>query len=255
MGGLSVMEIIEKLRQQFGELVSLEEVSDGVMRIYAPFFYEDGDMLSMYLQRKPDGGFLIRDYGNTLMRISYTFDIDTENKRNVLNNIIQSNYGRLDDTELLIDSGLDALPQSIFQFSQLLAKVSNIELLQRQVVKSLFYDYLNEFINATFSNYAIKKNIAPTEDGELIVDYKFDMPRPLFVFGVNGDIKASKVVISCLYFQKNKLPFRSLVVHEDFEGGLNSFYRRQITNTVDKQFTSLDEFKSSGSDYISREIA
>jgi hypothetical protein len=199
-----IMDIMEKLHQQFGELVSLEEVSDGVMRIYAPFFHEDGDMLSMYLQRKPDGGFLIRDYGNALMRVSYTFDLDTENKRNVLTNIVKSNCGQLDDTELLIETDFNTLPQSIFQFSQLVAKVSNIDLLQRQVVRSLFYDYLNEFISVNFFNYKIKRNAMPTEDRELIVDYRFDAARPLFVFGVNGDVKASKVIISCLSFQKSK---------------------------------------------------
>lgn len=249
------MQIIERLRQQFGELITLEDLPDGVMRIYAPFFHEDGDMLSMYLQQMPDGNFLIRDYGNTLMRVSYTFDIDTENKRNVLNNIVKSNQGRLDDTELCLESNINTLPQSILQFSQLVAKISNIDLLQRHVVQSLFYDYLDEFIDKNFSNYKVYKDFTPVDDRELIVDYKFEATRPLFVFGVNGETKASKVVISCLSFQKNKIPFRSIVVHNDFDSGISSFYRNQITNMADKQFTSLNEFKAIGFDYVSREIA
>lgn len=76
----------------------------------------------------------------------------------------------------------------------------------------------------------------------------------MFIFGVNENTKASKVVISCLSFQKQKIPFRSLIVHEDFDG-LSSFYRNQITNMADKQFTSLDDFRTEGLDYISRELA
>jgi hypothetical protein len=137
----------------------------------------------------------------------------------------------------------------------LVAKISNIDLLQRHVVQSLFYDYLDEFIDKNFSDYKIYKDFTPVDDRELVVDYKFEATRPLFIFGVNGETKASKVVISCLSFQKNKIPFRSIVVHNDFNSGISSFYRNQITNMADKQFTSLNEFKAIGFDYVSREIA
>ena len=83
------MEIMNRLRQQFGELISLENIDPNVMRIYAPFFHEDGDMMSMYLETMPDGTFLLRDFGNTLMRVSYTFDIDSDNKQLILNNIVK----------------------------------------------------------------------------------------------------------------------------------------------------------------------
>lgn len=86
------------------------------------------------------------------------------------------------------------------------------------------------------------------------IPIKTEGSKPLFVFGVNENTKASKVVISCLSFQKQKIPFRSLIVHEDFDG-LSSFYRDQITNMADKQFTSLDDFRAEGIDYISRELA
>ena len=102
--------------------------------------------------------------------------------------------------------------------------------------------------------YNIIRNFAPTKDKQLLVDYKIEGSRPLFIFGVNENTKASKVVISCLTFQKQKLPFRSLVIHEDF-GTLSSFYRNQITNAADKQFTSLEDFKAEGLEYIQREYA
>ena len=135
------MELLRRLQDQFGRLVSVEEVEPHILRIYAPLFHEDGDMMSMYLDTSAgDDGLALRDFGNALMRVSYTFDIDTENKRNVLNAIVKSNQ------------------------------------------------------------------------------------------------------------------FRSLVVHEDFDG-LTSFYRNQLTNAVDKQYTTFDDFKDNGLAYIQRELA
>ena len=72
--------------------------------------------------------------------------------------------------------------------------------------------------------------------------------------GKNENRKASKVIISCLSFQQKKIPYRSLIIHEDFEG-LSSFYRNQITNAADKQFATLDDFRTGGMEYIERELA
>lgn len=248
------MELIEIIHKQFGNLISLEEIETNVWRLYAPFFHEDGDMFSIYIQVDCNGHLVLRDFGNTLMRVSYTFNIDTPKKQDILSNIVKSNYGILDDGELILETDFDKLPQSILQYSQLISKVSNIDILRRETVKSLFYEYLDEYMATNLKKYNLIKNFAPTKDKQLVVDYKIPGTRPLFVFGVNENTKASKVVISCLNFQKQKLPFRSLIIHEDF-GTLSSFYRNQITNAVDKQFTSLEDFKAEGLDYIERECA
>lgn len=251
------MNIQERLQKEFGTQIALEEIAPNTMRIYAPFFHEDGDMFSMYLEIHNDSTILLRDFGNTLMRVSYTFEIDSQNKINVLNNIVKSNYGNYDDGELFISTTLDHLPQDIFQFSQLVAKVSSIDLLRRETIKSLFFERLDGFMSDQLKNYGYLQNYQPTRDKQLLVDYHIPSSasgiKPLFIFGVNENTKASKVVISCLSFQKQRVPFRSVIIHEDFES-LSSFYRNQITNTADKQFTSLDEFQAEGTDYIAREL-
>lgn len=249
------MNISGILQEQFGKMVSLEEINSNTMRVYAPFFHEDGDMISMYLDINENGKIRIRDFGNTLMRVSYTFDIDTVNKQNILTNIVNSNYGTLIDGELSIDTDVEHLSNSIFQYSQLIAKVSNIDILRNEVVKSMFYDYLDDFIFDAFKDYNVDAKFTPLADKELVVDYRLpsEGAKPIFIFGVNKDTKASKVVISCLTFQKLHIPFRSLIVHEDFNG-LSVFNRNQITNAADKQFASLDDFTTDGVDYIKREL-
>ena len=248
------MTIQDVIKLNMGKQVDLEPVETDVLRLYAPFFHEDGDMYSIYLEKQGERVF-VRDYGNTLMRVSYTFEINTENKKRVLNNIVKSNLGTLDDGELIMETTINELPQTIYQYSQLVAKVSNIDILGREVVRSLFYDYLREFVLTSLTEYKVLENHIPTSDKELVVDYVIPASKPLFLFGVNDDVKASRATISCLKFQNERLPFRSVIVHEDFDGKLSVFNRNQITNASDKQFTSLDQFKNEGLAYIKREIA
>lgn len=248
------MTIQNDLRGAFGNNSGLEQIQKNVFRLYAPFFHEDGDMYSIYLETG-EAGVTIRDYGNTLMRVSYTFDVSTPKKQTVLRNIVESNLGELDDGELLIhaDPDRDKVMEAIYQYAQLVAKVSNIDILSRETVKSMFYDYLNDFVMSGLQNFRVERGFHPTNDRELEVDYMIQGgSRPIYLFGVNGDTKASRTVISCLTFQKKAIPFRSVIVHEDLNA-LTGFNRRQITNVSDKQFFTFPDFKEQGADYLARE--
>jgi len=247
------MTMQEALKGYFGKYAGLEQVGAGVYRLYAPFFHEDGDMYSIYLEINGDG-IVIRDYGNTLMRVSYTFDLNTQNKRATVDRIVSSNMGEINDGELLMHATVDRLPESVFQFSQIISKVSNIEILGRETVRSMFYEYLGSFISDRLTRFKAKRSVCPTTDPELVVDYAIDAKEPLYLFGVKDDTKAAKVVISCLSFQKRKIPFRSVIIHENFDS-LSRFNRNQITNVGDKQFTSLEDFQREGEDYLVRALA
>ena len=74
------------------------------------------------------------------------------------------------------------------------------------------------------------------------------------MFGVKDDTKSRLSTISCLEFQRDRIPFKSIAVHEDFEA-LSKKDRKRITSAVDKQFVDLDDFKSHGEAYLIREAA
>lgn len=247
------MTIQESLKDYFGKYAGLEQIDPDTYRLYAPFFHEDGDMYSIYL--KTEGKHVaISDMGNTLMRISYTFDLNSPNKRSTLDRIVASNYGELIDGELVMHSDMERVPETIIQFSQMISKVSSIDILSRETVRSMFYDYLSEFITGPLSRFQAQRSFCPTPDKELVVDYAITGKEPLYLFGVKDDTKAARVVISCLSFQKRRLPFRSVIIHENFDS-LSRFNRNQITNVVDKQFTSFEDFKSEGEAYLDRALA
>lgn len=129
--------------------------------------------------------------------------------------LLKAIMGGWKNGELLISATMENLVQSIFQFTQLVAKVSNIDILRRETVKSLFFENLADCILSNAKKYAVESNFTPTRDRQLIVDYRLTgdhSARPLFVFGINENTKASKTVISCLNFQKQHIPFRSLII-------------------------------------------
>jgi hypothetical protein len=55
--------------------LSFREKRPGIYKILAPFFYEDGDMYDIFIQKQPsvEGLLRISDFGLTLMKLLYTF--------------------------------------------------------------------------------------------------------------------------------------------------------------------------------------
>ena len=239
--------------------IDFREKRTGLFKILLPFFHEDGDMYDLFVEECPKNHSLLRlsDYGLTLMRLSYNFEIDTTRKSEVLENTILQNRCLFHDGEIYLDIAPEQFSMGIYQFAQVIAKVCAMDMLSYDTAQSLFYENLNRYMTDQLEKYHYQKNYTPTSDRQLIVDYRFPPASPrgrsLFVFGVNENTKASKVVISCLSFKQKKIPFRSVIVHEDF-GGLSVFNRNQITNTVDKQFATLDDFCAEGSEYIAGEL-
>lgn len=235
------------------ENIPIREKRLGVYKVLAPFFYEDGDMYDIFVEEAGENHIRISDYGLTLMKLSYGFDIDTEHKQEVLETIVLQNRAKIDNGLIYLDILPHQFRVGVNQFAQVISKVSNMDIISRELQKSMFPEMLRTFVGEYLGNFDVTENYAPTSDKHLIVDYKIAAPRPIFLYGVNENTKASKVVISCLTFKNQAIPFRSLVVHEDMDK-LSRFNRAQLTNVVQKQYFSLDGFREQGIGYIKDEL-
>lgn len=250
------LDELEHMKQNFGS-IAFREKRPNVFKVLLPFFHEDGDMYDIFVEESPCDSSKIRvsDYGITVMKLSYTFDLDTIHKIEVFDNIVSQNRCCFDDGNIFMDVYPAQLECGIYQLAQVISKVSNMEILGRETLKSLFYDFLDSFVfEDLVKHYSVTKSVCPGKNKDCIVDYEIASSKPIYLFGVNDDSKASKVVISCLNFMQEDISFRSLIVHENFEK-LSSFNQKQITNVSDKQYTSFDEFRNNGLTYISRELS
>ena len=65
------------------------ERRNGHYQLIVPILHEDGDMVDLYLQDSPFGEGYVRvcDFGLTLMRLSYTYDITTPTRQRIFDSI------------------------------------------------------------------------------------------------------------------------------------------------------------------------
>jgi hypothetical protein len=252
------MNVLDKLKSEFNRHIEFREKRPDVVQILAPLFHEDGDMIDIFLDLPKTAGTPLRisDHGLTLMRLSYSYDVDTPTKRKIFDRILSENGISEDRGRLSVDTTPEHAYPALLQFAQTIAKVSSMQAFKREVVQSLFYEMLGEFITDTLVRYRPHPDYLPIPDrDDLEVDWQFEVqPRPIFLYGVKDNAKARLAALSCLEFQKHHISSRSVVVHEDFENGLSRKDQTRITSAADKQFISLDDFRANAEQYFSREV-
>lgn len=248
------MNIKEALIKQFGDNVYLDTLEQNIYQLFIPIYHEDGDMISIYLDIDPENNHItIRDYGNTVMRLSYTFDLNTDHKMSVLKDIVNSNRAKFDDGELLLETTENGIAESVFKYCQLVSKVSTMNILKQSNINTLFYDYLSDFIVNKLDNFVPEQNIRPIEERpDIVVDWAFNRGRqPIYLYGVRDDNKAKEATICCLELYKNKRQYSTIIVYEDFNK-IATKERTRLLNASDKQYTSLTAFEEDAEEKLSR---
>ncbi len=249
------MDYISLLRAQFNNQLALVEKRPNILQLVAPLYHEDGDMVDLFLDtsERSDHRVRICDFGMTLMRLSYNYELDTPNKERIFHRIITENRVSEDNGNLYLDAEPERLYPSVLQFAQTVGKVANMQLYRREVVQSLFYELLQGFVEESLAKYSPQQNMMPIADrDDLEVDWQFNIGhRAVYLFGVRDSAKARLATISCLEFQRAGLSFSSMVVHDDFDN-LPKKDRSRITSAADKQFVSLDDFRTRSLSYLDR---
>ena len=108
--------------------IDIYERRPGNYQLIIPILNEDGDMVDVYIQESPlgDGYIRICDYGLTLMRISYSFNVDTPTRQQILDSILINNRVKNDSGNLCIEAPIHLLHESILQFAGCVQKVCSM---------------------------------------------------------------------------------------------------------------------------------
>lgn len=246
-------EIIQHIKSDFNERVSIKQKRPGIFQLYLPIYHEDGDMVDLFIVPKGNK-YSLCDYGLTLQRLSYSYDIDTENKEAILQKIISENGLIEENGNIYLDTTAATVYSDIMHITQSYAKIGSMRYFKREVIENLFYDILDDFIKSELQEFKPQEKVLPIpERDDLEADYSFSPNgHPVYLFGVKDVAKARLATISCLEYQRANLNFRGWVVNEDFEK-LPRKDRSRLTNTCDKQFTTLEDFKLSAKAFLERE--
>ena len=225
----------------------------GKYQLILPILHEDGDMVDIYLVKSPRGEGYIRlcDFGLTLMRLSYTLDM-TETRQRILDSVLINNDVQKDAGNLYLDAPIDMLYESILQFAGCVQKVCNIRYWHRESIRSTFYDDLGQYITTKLKRFNPIADQSPISAYPVSADWSIKHNKHKFyLFGVRGNDKAKNVAIALLEFQKARLLFISMVIHENMEE-LGRKERLYLTKNADNQYPVLPDFQEKASGDINR---
>ena len=248
---------IQAITQTISGEIKLEPVNNGSFQVIAPFFHEDGDMFDIFIREK-DNRMQLCDFGTTLMRLSYRFDINTENKSKILSRILANNGVEEFEGNFVLETSTDTFFVDLLQYQLALAKVSNMEILRKEYVSSMFFEYFTAFVIDELGKrfMKIESNYRPTNELGLETDFAIldNVMMPVYIMGIRSDLHASRAAAFCFRMEREAAKSISIAVHENPDA-LSKRDRNALTNAVYKQYTSLDDFKSRGLEFINRSIA
>lgn len=247
-------DILTYIKSDFNGRVSIKEKRPGIYQLLLPIYHEDGDMVDIFIKQKENDKYTLCDFGLTLQRLSYTYDIDSENKESILQRILLENSLSEEEGNICLDTQPATIYTDIMHITQAYAKIGSMRYFKREIIENLFYEMLDDFITQDLQEFNPQKKVLPIPNrDDLEADYSFSPNgHPVYLFGVKDAFKARLATISCLEYRMQKLNFRGWVVNEDFEK-LPRKDRSRLTNTIDKQFTSFDEFKGNAKEFLERE--
>jgi hypothetical protein len=246
-------EILEFIKKSFNNRINIREKRPDIFQLIIPLYHEDGDMIDIFIENQ-NGKYYLCDYGLTIMRLSYSYEIDSPNKEVIFKKMLSENRLEEIDGNIRYETKMETLYPDILHVAQSYMKIGSMRYFKREIIESLFYDLLDEIITKELSEYRPKKNVLPIPNREdLEADYEFrPNGHPIYLFGVKDISKARLATICCLEYEKADIKFRSLIVHEDFEK-LPRKDSSRLTNACDKQYTSLDDFKINVKMFLERE--
>lgn len=249
-----IKDVLEAIKKEFNSQVSFNEKRPGIYQLYLPIYHEDGDMIDVFLVPKNGNKFELCDFGQTLMRLSYSYQIDTENKEAILQKILSENQLIEEEGNLKFETKPETIFSDIMHVTQAYAKIGSMRYFKREVIESLFFEILEEYIFTQLADFKPQKDILPiaTRD-DLAVDFAFSPNgHQVFLLGVKDKSTAMLATIKYLEFHNQNVNFRGWVVYEDFEK-IPKDDRKRLTNASDKQFTSMEDFKTQARIFFERE--
>ena len=113
-------------------------------RVATPFEFDDGDRLVIVLKRV-EGGWLLTDEAHTLMRLTYDLDeadLRRSTRQKLIANALAMGGVEGRDGELVLPIRDDRFGAALFSFVQAILRISDVSVLSRESVRSMFKDDL-----------------------------------------------------------------------------------------------------------------
>lgn len=249
---MNIETILASLRAAASENIHLDQRQPGIYQVIIPVLHEDNDMIDIYVEESPAGKDMVRicDFGLTLMRLSYTYEINSDTRKTIFYSILINNEVKHDGDNLYIDSPVGLLYENILRFAGCVQKISNMRYWGQSAIRSAFFEDLKNCMQEEqFEKFSPHHKAEPLENNAklkefLTVDWSLTHKEQRFyLFGINSNDRAKNVDISVLEFRAASLPFLSLVVYED----QNKIGRKEaacLDKNIDIHYPTLEDLRT-----------
>lgn len=213
-------------------------------RVFTPFSFDDGDLVSVVL-RAENGGWVLTDEGNTYMRLSYTLDdraLQADGRRKVIENALAA--GQVEDRNgELVSSVEDAnYGDALFSLVQAVLRITDVSLQTREQVRSNFAADVRAFVERVVpldrrTRGWHEPGLDP--DARYPIDWFVRTPEvPVFLFALQTEDKVKDATIVLHQFEKWKYNFRTVGIFQD-QQEISARTLARFTDVAEKNFSAF----------------
>ncbi len=240
-----------KIRKEF----EFEYVDKKYLKIYTPFIFEDGDQITLGLELNADDHkWRLTDGSDTFFHLSNhfgEFKFYQGTRKDIVKNFLKAFSTEENDGILQKIISSDEFTYGFYEFLQCILKISDITMLEREIVETTFKNDLRNSLRS----FLTKKNYKFNDDfyfdyyheKDKLQHYKIDCyirtPRdPIFIFGIGSGYTCQSATISILTLEKKEILFHPIAFFKN-QTKIQSKLVAQLTDAAEKTISNLDEFK------------
>ena len=253
--------IEEAFRRNVCDSISLIRQGRERYRVQTPFIFDDGDCLVIVLKKEGDH-WILSDEGHTFMHLSYGLrleDLESGTRSKIISNTLTAFSITDRDGELIMSIPDEDYGHCLYDFIQVLLKISDISYLSRETVKSTFMDDFRIFIREKVpTNRFTFDWHDPEHDkkAKYTVDCHLNgtTKPPLLLFAMLNDAQVRDATIILHQFERwHVQPPNSAGIFEDQEH-INRKVLARFSDICGKQFSSLSTNKEGINAFLQRAL-